>query len=102
MWAIQPKKKWKMQWTCSIRCCLKWRSEGFVGCYDQCNRGIKARKPYIVVENKNERSCATIDIAIPGDIRVSKKEKQKIERYQELKTEIRECETWKALRSFQW
>ena len=67
--------------------------EEFVGCYDPMYREIKARKPDIVVVNKNERSCATIDIAIPGDIRVSKKEKQKIERYQELKTEIRECET---------
>lgn len=32
---------------------------------------IKGRKPDIVVKNKNERSCALIDIAIPGDIRVS-------------------------------
>ena len=39
--------------------------------------------------NKNERSCAIIDIAIPGDIRVSEKEKGKIERYQELKREIK-------------
>ena len=38
---------------------------------------------------KNERICAIIDIAIPGDIRVSKKEKEKIERYQELKSEIK-------------
>ena len=39
--------------------------------------------------NKNERSYAIIDIAIPGDIRVSEKEKEKIERYQELKREIK-------------
>ena len=37
----------------------------------------------------NERSCATIDIAISGDIRISRKEKEKIERYQELKKEIK-------------
>ena len=54
----------------------------------QCDREIKARKPDIVVVNKNE-TCAIIDIAIPGDIRVSEKEKEKIERYQELKTEIK-------------
>ena len=47
----------------------------------QCDREIKARKPYIVVVNKNERSCAIIDIAIPGHIRVSEKETEKIERY---------------------
>ena len=36
---------------------------------------IMARKPDIVVVNKNERICAIIDIAIIGDIRVSEKEK---------------------------
>ena len=41
----------------------------------QCDREIKARKPHIVVVNKNERSCAIIDIPITGDIRVSEKEK---------------------------
>ena len=55
----------------------------------QCDTEIKARKPDSVLVNKNERSCAIIDIAIPGDIRVSEKEKEKIERYQELKTEIK-------------
>ena len=44
----------------------------------QCDRGIKAKKPDIVVVNKNERSCTIIDIAIPGDIRVSGKEKEKM------------------------
>ena len=56
----------------------------------QCDREIKAKKtPDIVVVNKNERSCAIIDIAIPGDIRVSEKEKEKIERCQELKRKIK-------------
>ena len=43
----------------------------------QCDTEIKARKSDIVVVNKNERSCAIIDIAISGDIRVSEKEKEK-------------------------
>ena len=43
----------------------------------QSNREIKARKPDTVVLSKNERNCAIIDIAIPGDIRVSEKEKEK-------------------------
>ena len=55
----------------------------------QHDREIKARNPDIVVLNKNERSCAIIDTAIPGDIRVSKEEKAKIERYQELDGEIK-------------
>ena len=44
----------------------------------QCDREIKARKPNNVVVNKNEKVCAIIDIAIPGDIKVSKKEKKKM------------------------
>ena len=36
----------------------------------QCDREIKARKPDAIVVNKNERSCAIIDIAIHGDIRL--------------------------------
>ena len=55
----------------------------------QCDREIKARKLDVVVLNKNERSCAIIDMAIPGDIRVSEKEKEKIERYQKIKREIK-------------
>ena len=35
----------------------------------------------------NEKSCVIIDIA--GDIRLSEKEKEKIEKYQELKREIK-------------
>ena len=51
----------------------------------QCHREITERKLDIDVVNKNEKSCAIIDIAIPGDIRVSEKEQKKIEKYQELK-----------------
>ena len=66
-----------MVWTSSRRCCWKWRNEDFVGCYDPVWKRIKERKLDIVVVNKNERTCAIIDITIPGDIRVSKKEKEK-------------------------
>ena len=55
----------------------------------QYDREIKAMKPDIVLVNKNERSCAIVHIAIPGDIRVSEKEKEKVESYQELKREIK-------------
>ena len=79
----------------------KWHEnvpEGIVECEEVkilwdvmilCDREIKARKPDIVVVNKNETCYAITDIAIPGDIRVSEKEKEKIERYQELKREIK-------------
>ena len=38
------------------------------GKYNQCDRQIKARKPDIVLLNKNGRSCTIIDIAIPEDM----------------------------------
>ena len=41
----------------------------------QCDKEIKARKPDIVVVNKNEKSCSIIEIAIPGDINLVKKDK---------------------------
>ena len=44
----------------------------------QCDREVNARKPEIVVVNKNGRSCAITDIAISGDIKVSEKEKEKL------------------------
>ena len=44
----------------------------------QCDREINTGKPDIVLGNKNERSCAIIDIATPGDIRVSIKDKEKL------------------------
>ena len=37
--------------------------------------------------NRNERGCVIVDII--GDIKVSQKEKEKIEGYQELKKEIK-------------
>ena len=39
--------------------------------------------------NEGERKCI-IGIAVPGDGRVSDKEKEKMEKYQDLKREIKE------------
>ena len=52
--------------------------------------------------NKNERICTIIDITIPGDKRVSEKENENNERYQEVKKEIKKYGTLEALRSFKW
>ena len=68
----------------------------------QCDREIKARKPDIVVVNKNERSCSIINIAIPGDIRISEKEKEKIERYKELKREIKRMWNIRSIKLIPW
>ena len=44
----------------------------------QCDREIKVRKPDIAVVNKNERSCAIIDIAISRDMESVKKRRKKL------------------------
>ena len=42
----------------------------------------------MVVVDKKERSCKIIDVAVPGDSRIAEKEKDKIEKYQELGKEL--------------
>ena len=59
----------------------------------QCGTEIKAREPDKVLVNTNERSCVIIDIAIPGDLRVSEKEKDKLRNIKELKREIKRMGT---------
>ena len=51
----------------------------------QCDHLIEARRPDLVVVIKGERKCIIIDIAVPGDSRTSDKEKEKVEKYQDLK-----------------
>ena len=92
---------WKFCGKCNLKRSEKWyehaphsvvENEEITILWDvmiQCDREIRARKPDIAEVNKNERSCAIIDIAIPGALQVSEKEKEKIERYQEQKTEIK-------------
>ena len=45
---------------------------------------IEARRPDLVVFDKKEISCKIIDFAVPGDSRNEEKEKDKIEKYQDL------------------
>ena len=54
----------------------------------QTDHVIEARRPDLVVVDKKERSCKIIDFAVPGDSRIEEKEKDKIERYQELEREL--------------
>ena len=52
----------------------------------QTDHVIEARRPDVV--DKKERSCKIIDIAVPGDSRIEEKEKDKIEKYQDLGREL--------------
>ena len=42
----------------------------------------------MVVVDKKERSCKIIDFAVPGDSRMEGKEKDKLEKYQDLRREL--------------
>ena len=55
----------------------------------QCDNVMKARRPDLILVNKKGTSCAIIDVAIPGDCRISEKEIRKIEKYQNLKRELK-------------
>ena len=55
----------------------------------QTDRVIEARRPDITLVDKEMKATWIIDIAVPGDIRVKEKEKEKIEKYQDIALEIR-------------
>ena len=50
---------------------------------------MEARKPDLILVDKNIKSCVIIDVAIPGDCRIREKEIEKIEKYQNLKRELK-------------
>ena len=45
------------------------------------------RRDFVVVDNKR-RTCKIIDFAVPGDSRIEEKEKEKIEKDQDLRREL--------------
>ena len=53
----------------------------------QTGHVIEARRPDLVVVDK-ERICKMIDFAVPGDSSIEEKEKDKIEKYQDLGREL--------------
>ena len=55
----------------------------------QTDHVIEAQRPDLVVVDKKERSCKIIDFAVSGDSRIAEKEKNKIEKYQDLGRELR-------------
>ena len=54
----------------------------------QCDNVIEARRPDIVIIDKKEKSCIIVDTAVPADGRVHEKEREKVEKYQDLRREI--------------
>ena len=55
----------------------------------QCDHIIEARRSVIVVVEKESNKAIIVDIASPWDHRVYEKQSEKVEKYQDLKKEIR-------------
>ena len=54
----------------------------------QTDHKLDHNKPDISILDKRKRECHIIDVACPFDTRVKEKEREKIEKYQDLKREI--------------
>ena len=55
----------------------------------QCDDVMEARRPDLILVDKKEKSCVIIDVAVPGDCRIRQKEIEKVEKYQNLKRELK-------------
>ena len=88
---------WKLARKCNFEAGDKWyehepgnflETEDFKILRDfsiQTDHVIKAQRPDLVVVDKKEISCKIIDFAVPGDSRIEEKEKDKTEKYQDLR-----------------
>ena len=54
----------------------------------QTDHVIEAQRLDLVVVDKKRRTCKIIDFAVPGDSRIEEKEKEKIEKYHDLRREL--------------
>ena len=59
-----------------------------------CDNLLEARRPDLIVIDKTEQKGIITDIAVPADVSVEKKEKEKVKTYQDLKKEIKKL--WKV------
>ena len=55
----------------------------------QCDSLIECRRPDIVVVLKKKMECNIVDIAVPRDSRIREKELEKMEKYGDLKREVK-------------
>ena len=55
----------------------------------QTDHVIEARRPDLVAVDKKRRTCKIINFAVSGDSRIKEKDKQKIEKYQDLRRELK-------------
>ena len=57
----------------------------------QTDQEIEARRPDLVLKDKNKNITYLIDVAIPYDTRIKEKQVEKILKYQDLKIQIQRC-----------
>ena len=55
----------------------------------QCDNVIQARRPDVIIIHKEKKEALIVDIAVPADTRIAEKELEKVEKYQDLKREIK-------------
>ena len=91
---------WKISKEYNIPCSEKWYNHvpekviendkaKLLWDYDvRTDHVIQARRPDIILINKEHQKVSLIDIAIPWDTRVKDKNREKIEKYQDLKMEV--------------
>ena len=91
---------WKVARKCNFEVRDKWyehepesvlENEDYKILWDfsiQTDHVIEAQKPDLVVVDKKKRTCKIIDFAVPGDSRIEAKEKEKIDKYQDLRREL--------------
>ena len=91
---------WKLARKCNFEAGEKWyehepesvlENEDYKISWDfsiHTDHAIEAWRPDLVVVDKKERSCKIIDFAVPGDSRIEEKEKDKIEKHQDLGREL--------------
>ena len=60
----------------------------------QTDKILEHSRPDIVVFEKEKRTCKIVDVACPFDTRVVEKEREKVDKYQELKYELKRI--WKC------
>ena len=60
----------------------------------QTDKQVLANQPDIVVVDKEQKKAVVIDVAIPADANIRKKEHEKVEKYQGLKEQLEQM--WKV------
>ena len=91
---------WKLARKCNFEAGDKWyehepesvlENEDYKILWDfsiQIDHVIEAPRPDLVVLYKKKKSCKIIDFAVPGDSAIEEKEKDKIEKYQDLGSDL--------------